>query len=171
MRYATVAVLLLLIGCTAKYQVNNLAGNEKVRLDRGVAVYIAVPQDGAYSTKTYSGSGQYVAQSIAAAFSEMGAPVHVGEKNIGSDQAIEKAKAVSAGYLVTTVISLWEHRATEWSGRPSRMAIRLSIIDVATGNQIAASAIEGRSRIMSFTSTSPESLLRDPVLNYVRGLY
>lgn len=163
--------MLLMVGCTAKYHVSNLAGIDKAKLDRGIAVYVAVPQDGAYGSIIYSGSGQYVAQAVAAAFSEMGASVHVAEKNIGNDQVLEKAKAIGAGYLVTTVISLWEHRATEWSGRPSRMAIRLAITDVATGNQVAASAIEGRSRIMSFTSTSPESLLRDPILSYVRGLY
>lgn len=171
MRFAFVALVTLLIGCTAKYQANNLGGVGNVRLDRSLAVYVTVPQDGAYGSATSAGSGQTVAQAVAAAFSQMAARVHIAEKTIANDQAIAAAKSLGAGYMVVPVIAQWEQRATEWSGRPSRMAIRLSIIDVATGSQLRASAIEGRSRIVSFTSTSPESLLRDPLSNYVRSLY
>ena len=65
----------------------------------------------------------------------------------------------------------WEQCATEWSGRPSKMAIRVCILDAKSGNQITSTSIEGRSRIVSFTSTSPESLLRDPIATYVSELY
>jgi len=171
MRFAFVVLVMLLVGCRAAYQVNNLASGAVVQLDRSLAVYVTVPQDGAYGLTTSAGSGQSVAQAVAAAFSQMAARVHVAERASERDQAIAAAKSLGAGYMVVPVIALWEQRATEWSGRPSRMAIRLTVIDVTTGNQLAASAIEGRSRIVSFTSTSPESLLRDPLLGYVRGLY
>lgn len=171
MRIALVTLLILLVGCTAKYQVNNLAGVGTVQLDRSKGVYVTVPQDGAYGSTTSAGSGQSVAQAVAAAFSGVAARVHIAERAIGNDQSIVAAKSLNAGYLVVPVIVQWEQRATEWSGRPSRMAIRLTIIDVTTGDQLGSSAIEGRSRIVSFTSTNPESLLRDPLARYVRVLY
>jgi hypothetical protein len=161
----------LLAGCTAKYQVNNLAGSDTAKLDRSQGVYVTVPQDGAYGARPYVGSGQIVAQSVAAAFSPMASRIHIADKQLTNAEAIEAAKAQGAGYLVVPTIAQWEQRATEWSGRPSRMAIRVTVLDVATGKQLTSTAIEGRSRIMSLTSTSPESLLRDPLAQYVRELY
>jgi hypothetical protein len=171
MRHALVILLTLLVGCTARYQVNNLAGAASAQLDRTKGLYVTVPQDGAYGTTVSFGSGQIVAQAVADAFSGVGARVHIAERAVGKDQSIVAAKSLNASYLVMPAIVHWEQRATEWSGRPSRMAIRLSIIDVTTGDEVTSSAIEGRSRIVSFTSTTPESLLRDPLARYVRGLY
>jgi hypothetical protein len=171
-------VILLAIavaGCTARYNVNNLSGAGTARLDRldrSKAVYVAIPQDGAFGGRTYSGSGQTVAQAVAAAFAGNANRVHVGERRAESDAAaVSAAKSIGAGYVAVPVIAHWEQRNTAWSGMPSRMAIRLTLIDAETGNQITSSAIEGRSRIMSWTATHPESLLREPVTQYVRGLY
>lgn len=43
--------------------------------------------------------------------------------------------------------------------------------DDNSGAQLAAKAIEGRSRIISLTSTTPESLLRSPIRRVVHELY
>jgi len=51
------------------------------------------------------------------------------------------------------------------------MMIRVTILDARNGEQLAVTLIEGRSRIMSVTSTSPESLLQDPLDEYVSSLY
>ena len=169
---AIVCGLLLLAGCTASYKVDNLGGTAgTTRLDREKGVYVTVPGDGTYEAKTYAGSGQRVAQAVGAAFARSANQVHVAEARADLDEALKSAKKLGAGYVVVPTIAHWEQRATEWSGRPSRMAIRISIVDAATGKQIAATSVLGRSRIVSFTSTSPESLLRDPLAQYVGGLY
>jgi hypothetical protein len=142
-----------------------------VRLDRQKAVYVTVPRDGSYEAKPYVGSGQIVAQAVAAAFARSASQVHVAEAQGTTEDALAAAKKLGAGYVVVPTIAHWEQRATEWSGRPSRMAIRVAILDAATGTQISATSIEGRSRIVSFTSTTPESLLRDPLAQYVAGIY
>ncbi len=170
-RGLTVACALLFVGCTARYQVNNLAGSDTAKLDRSQGVFVTIPQDGAYGARPYVGSGQIVAQSVAAAFSPMASRIHIADKPLTNAEATEAAKAQGAGYLVVPTIAQWEQRATEWSGRPSRMAIRVTVLDVATGKQLTSTAIEGRSRIMSLTSTSPESLLRDPLATYVQSIY
>ena len=171
MRFVLVAFLVGVAGCTAKYQVHDLAGTTNTHLDKSKGVYVALPQDGAYGAVTSAGSGPIVAQAVATAFSGVAARVNVAERTVGNDQSILAAKSLSAGYLAVPIIVQWEQRATEWSGRPSRLAIRLTIFDVASGEQLRSSAIEGRSRIVSFISTSPESLLHDPLTEYVRGLY
>jgi hypothetical protein len=130
-----------------------------------------VPRDGAYENRTYAGSGQTVAHAVAAAFSQRAARVQISDGYQDTDRALQLAKSAGAGYLVVPVISHWEPRATEWSGIPSRMSILLSIVDVTSGQQITSSSIEGRSRIMSWTRTSPESLLKDPLAQYVGGIY
>lgn len=162
----------LLAGCRASYQLDNLSGTAgTARLDRQKAVYVTVPQDGSYESKPYVGSGQIVAQAVAAAFARSAPQVHVAETQSTTEEALASARKLGAGYVVVPTIAHWEQRATEWSGRPSRMAIRVTILDGATGNQISATSVEGRSRIVSLTSTSPESLLRDPLAQYVSGVY
>lgn len=173
MRAVLIAVLVAFAatGCTARYQVNNLAGGSATRLERSANVYVSVPSDGAYGGTQYAGSGQTVAQSVANAFAPYSAQVAVASERVSPEEAMSAAQAAKARYLVAPAIVHWEQRATEWSGRPSRMTIRISIFDVATGNQLTATSIEGRSRIVSFISTSPESLLRDPLAQYVGTLF
>ena len=171
-RRLLVLLALVLGGCTARYEVSNLSEPASPKLDRGKVVYVAIPQDGAYGNRNYPGSGQMVAQSVAAAFSGLARRVQVADRPAQQpEQAVEAAKSVGADYVAVPVIVHWEHRNTAWSGIPSRMSIRLTLLDAATGKQITSSAIEGRSRIMSWTATSPESLLKEPVHEHVRGLY
>lgn len=163
---------LLVTGCSASYQINNLSGAAQTsRLDRQKPVYVTIPQDGAYQSKPYLGSGQLVAQTVAAAFARTAAQVHIAEKTLSNEEVIAAAQKLGAGYVVVPTIAHWEQRSTEWSGRPSKMAIRVTILDAKTGIQLSSTSIEGRSRIVSLTSTSPESLLKDPLAQYVGGLY
>ena len=166
------AFAITLLGCRAAYNVDNLAGASVTRLDRGKTVYVVIPADGAYGGRPYSGSGQSVAQSVASAFAGLAANVQIADRRFESDAAaISAARAAAADYVVIPVIAHWEQRNTAWSGIPSRMAIRLTIADAGSGRQLASTAIEGRSRIMSVTATNPESLLKQPLTQYVRGLY
>jgi hypothetical protein len=166
---ALLLTVVFLAGCTARYNVANLSGSAALTRDRGV--YITIPQDAAYGSQKYAGSGQMVAHAVAGAFSKHAAKVHIAEKRLSHDEALITARQSGAGYLIVPTIAHWEHRATEWSMRPSRMIIRLSVIDAANGSELAATSSEGRSRIISWTSTSPESLLRDPLDQYVGNLY
>lgn len=165
------AVATLSVGCTAKYQISNLSGATEAKLDRQKSVFIAVPQDGAYGSKNYQGSGQTVAQAVAAAFSRTAQRVHIADRYSTATEAIEQARMLGAGYAVVPVVAHWEQRATEWSGRPSTMSIRVTILDASSGKQLAVTAIEGRSRIVSWTATSPDSLLREPLAEYVASIY
>jgi len=163
----------MLASCSAKYTVSQSAGTEAsaVRLDRSKLVYVGVPEDGAYGERVYGGSGQAVAQAVANAFSQVAARVRVADRPAKLEETLAAGKSAGAGYIVVPVITHWEHRNTAWSGIPSRMAIRVAILDAANGAELTSSAVEGRSRIVSWTATSPESLLRAPLSEYVRSLY
>lgn len=171
LRSILICVLIMVAGCTARYHATNLDAATSPQLDRGKGVYVAIPQDGAYANRNYAGSGQTVAQAVAVAFSGLAKQVQIADRHPQQlEESIAAAKSAGAGYVAVPVIAHWEHRNTTWSGLPSRMAIRLTIFDLE-GKQLASSAIEGRSRIVSMSGTSPESLLKGPVREYVRGLY
>ena len=158
-------------GCTASYNTEHLSGDQSVTLDPEKAVYIAVPRDGSYGNTVYNGSGQTTAQSVSIAFSRHAAQVSLADEYGARNDVIELARSEGASYLVWPVITHWEQRATAWSGLPSRMAIRVTVINLETETQLTSSIIEGRSRIMSMTNTHPESLLRDPLRAYVNSIY
>lgn len=168
------AACIALAGCTASYQKQDLAGNGAVStapLSSATRIYVAVPPDGAYETKVYAGSGRMTAQAIAAAFAKHGSAVTLADAPAPRDQAIAAARTAGAQFAALPVISHWEPRATEWSGRPSRMAIALSMVDVSSTVVVSNTELSGRSRIVSFTRTSPERLLREPIQQYVDTMY
>jgi hypothetical protein len=163
----------LLAGCTAHYQVNTISSKqEKFKLERSETIYIAVPEDGEFESKRAGGSGQIVAQAVANAFSAVTSGIHIAERHEARGAVLAAARAVDAKYVIVPTIASWEQRSTEWSGRPSRIMIRLAILDARNeGDQLLVTSIEGRSRIMTVTSTSPESLLKDPLAEFVNSLH
>jgi len=169
---AFAAGTVLAAGCTASYKATQTDGQiVPKQLDPKGAIYIALPKDGAYGSREYGGSGRVVVSTIAREFSKRAPSVEVGESVELRDAAFESAKKVSARYLVVPVIVHWEPRATEWSGRPSRMSVDVAIYDAESRARVSSQSISARSRIVSLTSTSPESLLAKPVRNYVTALY
>ncbi len=168
------SAFLVLSACSAAYNRQDTGGAEfsGVTLDKAKAVLIAIPADGAYGGKPYLGSGQMVAQQVAAAFARYAQKVDMAPSNAADRTAlVDAAKKGGFGYIVMPVIAHWEHRATAWSGIPSRASVGVSVLDGQTGDKLQSSSLEGRSRIVSWTSTSPESLLPDMITGYVNALY
>lgn len=175
-----VATLLLMLGltalggCHAAYQQTDTAGQAAVgvRLDRSWSVLVAVAKDGAYNGRTYSGTGINVSQQTAAAFARHASKVEVASSGLQERSALlAAAQSANVGYLVIPAITHWEPRATEWSGIPSRTSFSLTVIDVKTGQDVTSSLLESRSRIFSWTRTSPESLIPELVRNYAASVY
>ena len=163
---------LLLCGCSASYSIKDISSKTaKTITNKNSIVFVSIPKDGSYEVIPYPGSGQIVAQEVVSAFSDITKNVVIGEQYQSIDDAFATAKTHNAAYLVVPIIAHWEQRATEWSGKPSRMSVRLSIYDVESRLMIKTTIIDGRSRIVSFTSTSPQSLLKTPLKTYVNSLY
>jgi hypothetical protein len=153
-------------GCAPEHEGESISGGTAIQMDRGKAVYVSVPQDGVYGSSTHSGSGQRVAQAVADAFVGLANRVHIAQQSDLSQAASMAAgKSAGAGYVVIPVMAHWEQ------SNASRMAVGLVIMDVETGRQLSASAIDGATASVTMTATAPESLLREPLTQYVRGLY
>lgn len=175
MRRSALVLCVALAGCAASYHREDLTGaataSQHTALSPESVVYVALPADGAYEAKTYSGSGRMTEQAVATAFAKHGVHVVRGDAVESKQQALASAQANGAQYAAIATIVQWEPRATEWSGRPSRMSVNMSMVDVATGKTTNEEALTARSRIVSFTRTSPESLLRGSIDGYVGALY
>ena len=74
-------------------------------------------------------------------------------------------------YYVAPEILHWEDRATEWSGRPDRIEVQISIYDVNMQTEIASSVITGKSAWATFGGDHPQDLLPEPTNAYVASLY
>ena len=165
---------LALTGCSAQYSRVDTGGSARAgtHLDSGKSVLVAVPADGSYDGKSYAGSGQMVAQRTAAAFTPHAKRVEIAPAKLDDrERLLAAGRNAGAGYLIIPSIAHWEPRATEWSGRPSRASIGMAIVDVSTGKDLTSALLESRSRIVSWTGTSPESLLPHLVGEYADGLY
>jgi hypothetical protein len=166
------AAALTLCGCVAEYQVKDLAGTQSTAtLNPQDGVYIALPADGAYGPQSYPGSGQTVAQSFAAAFSQFAQHVHTATAVTGDADDFADAAKYGDRYIVVPVITHWEPRDTAWSGRRSKMALRVTVFDAVSRQQLSSVALEGKSAQQTLASTSPEQLLNEPVEKYVASLY
>jgi uncharacterized protein DUF4823 len=173
-RVLALLAVAIVTSCSASYSKVNTGGADRaaVHLDAARPVLVALPADGNFDAKSYPGSGVTVAQQTAAAFAKHASRVDLASSGVKDRSGLlEAARRSGAGYLVIPTITHWEHRATEWSGRPSRAAVGIEIVDVSNGETAASTLLESRSRIMSLTGTSPESLMPHLIGPYVDGLY
>lgn len=168
-----VILLLAVAACSASYKVTPTGGQEAAHtiLDPSLAVLVAVPADGGYGDEPAIGSGQKVAAQAAIVFAERAAKVAVAASDLTSrDALLEAARGRGDGYVVIPSIVNWEHRATEWSGMPSRLSLNMVVLDAATGAEINVALLESRSKVSPFRS-KVEMLLPHLIRSYVATIY
>ena len=141
------------------------------RLDAQGRVYVSVPEDGAYETTPYVGSGLMVTQAVVAAFAEHVAQVVGGTELESEEEARSSARASGFMYLIIPSILHWEERATEWSGRSDVIKVGLRVFEVSNGNMLDSLTIDGKSRWFTFGGDHPQDLLPDPLADYAESVY
>jgi len=161
--------LVLLAGCSATYT-HEVVSDPRVTLDRGKGVFISTPKNGWYGRQEYRDSGKMTANAIMAAFSRFTSNVVVTEQCIGID-CLKAINTDRYGYYVEPQILHWEDRATEWSGLPDKIEIKISVYDASLGTELASSVLTGRSKWATFGGDHPQDLLPEPVGSYVNALY
>lgn len=164
-------VVVLLNGCADSNQIIRLNSVNNTKLDRNGAVYVSLPKDGVYENTIYHGSGMNTATIIQTAFAKRVRDVEVGHNIENFKEALASAKKAQAKYLVYVTILHWEDRATEWSGKPDRVEIKMEIINVSDGKTIGGTIIKGKSGLATFGGDHPEDLLPKPVEEFVSSLY
>ena len=162
-----VVASILATGCTAKYAQTDVSTNPG-KLDRQAAVTIATPADGRYEAKTYQASGEMTAAAVRSAFSQYSDNVAVLESCQNIDCLRQQGKP---GYYVVPEILHWEDRATEWSGIPDKIQVKLSIYGHEGEGPLASTLIAGKSKWATFGGDHPQDLLHKPISEYVKAQY
>ena len=84
---------------------------------------------------------------------------------------LKKDQSVSYDYYVIPEILYWEDRATEWSGIPDKIEVKVSVYDGQSAKELASTIILGKSKWATFGGDHPQDLLPDPLNKYVESLY
>jgi hypothetical protein len=172
--YKTITVLVLvsfvLTGCyTAEYKVDSYNAPPG-GLSAARTAYVAIPEDGRYGDEVYTGSGTETALAILAEVSKHGRGV-LAKSYQTHNTDLTDAKTAGAAYLFEPLILHWEHRATEWSGLPNRITLRIEVYDTATNKVISDSVLEAHSSWWTLGGDHPEDLLSKPLGPFVDRVY
>ncbi|CAI1494355.1 Uncharacterised protein [Serratia quinivorans] len=163
------SAILLLTGCSAKYNTNDIQKNTEL-LIKDTAIVIAIPADGVYETHSYAGSGNGTATAVKAAFSR-----HSDNVSIFADckdiACLKNNHPIIRGYYVIPQILHWEDRATEWSGIPDKIEVKITIYNAESNTRVASTIISGKSKWATFGGDHPQDLLPEPVNTYISSLY
>lgn len=170
--FALVVFMALLLGCAHSYELSTRPADIAVpRLSPDTKVYVALPEDGSYGSTVYNGSGPMTAKAIAKSFLKYCVEVMEESSHQSYATALEEARKQGCDLLVYPVILHWEERATEWSGLPDRISIKLTLTDAKTEKLLDSIVIDGKSRWATFGGDHPQDLLPEPIDRYVGTLF
>jgi hypothetical protein len=162
-------VVILLSGCAAKYNQVDLH-TPTSNLIKGKSILIATPENGTYGDKVYSSSGRMTALAVNAAFAKFSNNIEVSKK-CNDFKCLKVNESGQFNYYVIPEILHWEDRATEWSGKPDKIEVKVSVYDSETENELASTIIKGKSKWATFGGDHPQNLLTEPLNTYVGSLY
>ena len=156
-------------GCTSTYtqlEIRSLSA----KLNPELGVLISTPEDGWYGEKKYQNSGRMTSNAMVAAFSKYAKRVDVTSDCNGA-QCLNDIDSQEYGYFVEPRILHWEDRNTEWSGKPDRIEIQVTIFDTASKSELAKTSFTGKSKWGTLGGDHPQDLLTEPTSNYVEKMY
>jgi len=152
---------IFLSACAATYN-HQVLKDARSKLEKGQGVFIATPKNGWYGKTEYKKSGKMTANAVKAAFSKFSNNVYISEDCRGRE-CLTTIPTEEYAYYVEPEILHWEDRATEWSGVPDKIEIRISIDDSKLKAEIASVVIDGKSKWTTFGGDHPQDLLPEPV--------
>ncbi|AIR61870.1 hypothetical protein LH23_14780 [Cedecea neteri] len=168
-RFLFIITVVLLTGCSAKYSTNNVQKSTEL-LVNNLPVAVAKPADGVYETRSYAGSGDTTAAVVKAAILR-----HSDNVSVYSDcedlMCLKDKHMMNRGYYVVPQILHWEDRATQWSGIPDRIEIKISVYNAESNAIVASTIITGKSKWATFGGDHPQDLLPVPINAWIASLY
>lgn len=163
--------LVLLSACADSTQLMRNGQGATRHLTATDSIYIAVSRNGSYGKEQYESSGLNTSQIIYAAFEKRLHGVEVAHDYQSFDDALKYAQSNNFTILVYPTVLHWEDRATEWSGLPDRVEVKLEVVEAKDGKAIDSVVIVGKSGVATFGGDHPQDLLPKPVEEYVAGLF
>lgn len=168
--FCSILMVLFVVGCADSHAVRVVRA-PTTKLSPNASIYISIPKDGSYGSAMYHGSGISTATAVQAAFLMHAKTVTMANSVEELPMALENAKAKGLDYTCRPVILHWEDRATEWSGIPDKITIKVSLYDTANGDEVASSIIDGSSGLATIGGNHPQDLLPEPTRKFVDQLY
>lgn len=160
------------VGCARQGVDVTTAAVEK--LTPAATAYVAVPEDGRFGTKVYTGSGLEVAALVAEALSSRLRRVVIAEGEQAPAAALAGARAAGFTYLIQPSILRWEDQPTAWSGGADRAKILLEAVDTTTGVAADVAVVEGRggpdTATLQGAAETPSALLEPALAAYAERL-
>jgi len=164
--------LALFGGCyTAGFQMNAGPRATRTQLVRNASTCIAIPADGRYGDQVYHGSGQTTAEAVNRAFAPYLNTTVLTAAGEAQHQALLDAAEQQCRYLLYSQILHWEDRATEWSGKPDRVALKLSVFQSKTGKTLDSMVFKANSSSFTLGGDHPQDLLYKPLKRYAAELF
>ena len=163
------AAIVFLSGCSATYQ-QQVVKRPQSPLERGKGIFVSTPKNGWYGKTEYQNSGKMTANAVKAAFSRFSNNVFVSEQCLGLE-CLKLIPTERYEYYIEPEILHWEDRATEWSGLPDKIEIKISVYDARLGTELASSILTARSKWATFGGDHPQDLLPEPLNQYIESLY
>lgn len=164
------AFLMFFVACSDTHNIKR-ADETPVVLDSSATAYVSVPADGRYQATVYPDSGRMTAFEVTRAFSPHLVKTTQGPAYESQERALAKARDGNYRYLIQPEILNWEDRATAWSMLPDQVRVKISVIDVATGEVLDSAVIEGKSTSVTLETTRPQALLEEPLTSYAKSLF
>lgn len=167
-------ISILLTGCYAeKHDVVQTATTQSYsKLDNSKSVYISVPEDGRYGSILYNRSGAMTTQAIKMALSKyVDSIITDGKSTEDYRTALRNAKNKNVSYLFYPQILEWEDRATEWSGKPDKVSIKIRVVDIKSNKKISSIVLKSNSSWFTLGGDHPQDLLEKPISDYINSLY
>ena len=130
---ATFCLLIALVvsGCTSTYDTKSFNPPDE-QLRSGVSAYVTLAADGSYGDIEYPASGRSLTNETAAALAVYLTQVKTAKSIETREEALASARSIGAAYVFQPTILHWEDRATEWSGRPDRVSVKVTVWDADT---------------------------------------
>ncbi len=161
----TLALLCAACGRKGHHDIKRVAGAEDTRLDPAGAVVVATPEDGAYQTKVYPGSGAKTLAAVKTHFERHASRVVV------VDDCAELAclRETDGVYYVVPQLVSWEDRMA-FSSTPDRFEIKMTVYDSA-GEALDAVVFDSASATRRMYQVRPEDMLDAALGPYIAKLY
>ncbi len=112
-----------------------------------------------------------VSQIIQASLAGKIEKVTIAGKHNDYTEALAIAAQEKYDYLIYPIILHWEDRATEWSAKPDKIQVKISVTRVNDKKIIRSGILEGRSGIATLGGDKPQDLLPEPIDEYFDALF
>jgi hypothetical protein len=161
-------------GCSATYTYEPSIENKSIlgqtaKLIKGKGVVVIEPKENAPG-QIYPKSGKYTASAIREALLHYTNEVSILTKYDTND-IIPSVDKNRYSYIFKPEILHWEERATEWSGLPDRIGIKITVYDTTNDNILSSLIFYGKSKWLTFGGDHPQDLLFVPINKYIKSLY